>query len=154
MRLAAEGAPDLVEHAAARRADEAPRERAHERGHVVRQRHELLEGGAPRHVRPRQDPAHHEAEDDRHDRRHDRHEDGVPEDVGVPPEVDEIVEAIRLRRARLRIADAQRGLEEKEDRIQDEDGGGASDEKADESRPGQPDRARQETPHRHALRGP
>jgi hypothetical protein len=31
---------------------------------------------------------------------------------------------------------------------------GASDEEADESRPGQPDRARQETPRTHALRDP
>ena len=83
-----------------------------------------------------------------------RHEHGVPEDVGVPPEVREVVEAVRLRRAGLRIAHAQRGLEQEDDRIQDEDGGGAPDQQADEPRPGQPDRARQERGHAAALRAP
>ena len=52
------------------RADEGPGQGAHERRHVVRHRHELLERRAARHVGAREDPPHDEADDDSEDGRH------------------------------------------------------------------------------------
>ena len=134
MPLAPERPPRLVDEAAVRRGDERPGERAHERRHVVGHGHELLEGLAARHVGAGKDPCHAEPEDDGQDGCHDGDQQRVAENVRVAAEAGVVGEPVRLRRARLRVAHAQRGLDEINDRIEDEDGGAPTDQHADEPR--------------------
>ena len=154
MTTAAERLPDLVDEAAIGRADERPGERPHERRHVVRQGHELLERGPARHVGAREDPPHGEADDDGQDRRHARHQQRVTEDVGVATQIREVREPVRFRRAGLRIAHAQRGLDEIGDRIEDEDGGAATDHQADKARARSPGPSPLESDQRERLTTP
>ena len=83
-----------------------------------------------------------------------RHEQRVAEDVRVAAEAGEVVEPVRLRRARLRIAHAQRGLDEIGDRIEDEDGGAAPDDQADEARARPPGPGPRDERHGAGLRAP
>ena len=53
---AAELAPELIDEAALRRAEQAPGERAEQRRHVVGHGHQLIERALIRHVGARQDP--------------------------------------------------------------------------------------------------
>src|SRR5262249_2523731 len=78
------------------------------------------------------DPAHREADDDRQQRRQRGDEQRVAKDVGVAAEAREVVETVRLGGAGLRIADAQRGLDEESDRVEDQHRRDAGDQKADE----------------------
>ena len=151
---AAERPPELVDEAAVGRADERPGQRAHERRHVVGHGHELLEGGPAGDVRARQDPPHRESHHDGQDGRDGRHQERVAEDVRVAAEVGEVVEPVRLRRARLRIAHAQGRLDQVGDRIEDEDGGPAPDDQADEARARPPGPGPRDEGHDAGLRAP
>ena len=79
---------------------------------------------------------------------------GVTEDVGVATKVPEVVEPVRFRRASLRVADAQGGLDEIGDRIEDEHGGRAADEQTDKARARSPGPGPLEIAQRGELKAP
>ena len=123
MAVAAERAPDLVDKAAFRRAEQAPGQRAEQRRQIIGHRHQLLEQMSAGHVGARQNPRHDETEHQRHYRGGNRHRQCVEQDLRVLEYAVEILEPVRGRRPHLRVADVERCLQQKEHRVQDQNRG-------------------------------
>ncbi len=84
-------------------AEQAPGERAEQRGHVVGHRHGLLERAAERHVGAVEDPRGQEPEHERHERGCERDDERVEQDLRV------VARDARNCRARRRSAAGRRG---------------------------------------------